>query len=194
MAALLSSLCLFSAKANLILKLDNVYGYEGQEGAPADLNPSATVLSEWLIGSTGLKDLYKGETGGEVINLDLSGSYETSFSSGNETATITYTGGEIPGGYVFALAKDGASHHPVWYVWYLSGPALSGGTSLGWDGVTALEFAQLWADAGAISHVQLMGTDTRIPPSVVVVPDGGATAALLGLGMLGLGLVTRRKV
>lgn len=46
----------------------------------------------------------------------------------------------------------------------------------------------LWAtEAGkrAVSHFAVAGP--------VAVPDGGATAALLGLGMLGLGFLARRK-
>lgn len=42
-----------------------------------------------------------------------------------------------------------------------------------------------------VSHQTFMGKTNRRPPQEI--PDGGATAALLGLGILGLGALSRKR-
>jgi hypothetical protein len=80
------------------------------------------------------------------------------------------------------LVKDGKLGDPAWFLFDL--------TALGWNGTETLEFTGFWDGAkGAISHVTLYGR--RQPGNGV--PDGGVTAALLGLGVLGLGFLARRK-
>ena len=91
-----------------------------------------------------------------------------------ESGTLTsFTAGD----YEYVLAKygseqsGGGSH--VWYIATLDGtqslPALFGGTG-----------------TPGISHYSLYNG------TVTTVPDGGTTAALLGLSMVGLGLIRRR--
>lgn len=130
-----------------------------------------------IIGSA--VELYKSDVGTGESGA-LAGSYETTFSntpSDPEDATTVYGTGDIVGAPAFALVKDGNST-PAWYLFNL--------TALGWDGMDTLYFTDFWPGKGAISHVALYGTQTSVP-------DGGMTAVLLGLGMVGLGVMARRK-
>ena len=139
-----------------------------------------------VIGSA--TELYKHNVEGADLETGaLAGSYSTVFArtaTDPQDATVTYTGGDIvgPPAPAYALVKDGLQN-PAWYLFDLR--------ALGWNGMETLYFTDFWPGSGAISHVSLYGTRTT-PPGTGV-PDGGATAALLGLGMLGLGFMARRK-
>ncbi|MBE7501489.1 MAG: VPDSG-CTERM sorting domain-containing protein [Verrucomicrobiales bacterium] len=113
----------------------------------------------------------------------LSGNYTTVFDVTPEDpskATITHNGGAFVGPTAYLLVKDGNAT-PAWYLFRLTD--LTATTS--WNGTDELVLTDFWPNGGAISHVTLYGSTG--------VPDGGATAVLLGFGMLGLGFMARRK-
>lgn len=129
-----------------------------------------------IIGSA--TELYKQNYGGSE-EKSLAGSYQTTFvnsADGPSGALIDHIGGAYVGGTAWLLVKDG-NHSPAWYLFNL--------TTLGWNGTDDLQLSGFWTGNGAISHVTLYGTS-------VGVPDGGATAALLGMGLLALGTLSRK--
>ena len=89
-----------------------------------------------------------------------------------ETGSTTFTAGD----YEYVLAKYGSGPSGGGsYVWYI-------GTL---DGTQSLP-ATFGTGGLAISHYSLYNA------TVTNVPDGGTTAALLGLSMVGLGMIRRR--
>jgi hypothetical protein len=95
----------------------------------------------------------------------------------DEDFTISYVGGSsINSNPVYLLVKDGNAI-PAWYLYNISG----------WNGTEVIQGQNFWPTKGGISHVSIYGNHTAVP-------DGGMSAALLGLGMLGLGFLARRKV
>lgn len=119
---------------------------------------------------------YKQNVGGAELG-PLAGSYETTFSnsaSDPSDALIHYVGGQNVGSPAWLLVKDG-NQSPAWYLFNL--------TALAWNGTDDLVLTGFWPAQGAISHVSLYGT---------AVPDGAATAVLLGMGLLGLVTLSRK--
>ena len=157
----------------------NTSRYEFSENNQAALN----LLVAPIIGSA--TEVYKQDVGVVGDTGSLAGSYQTTFSNSAtdpEDALIDYIGGSSVGPTAWLLVKDGNSN-PAAYLFNL--------TTLGWNGTDDLELTDFWAGAGqlgrgAISHVTLYGPK-------VSVPDGGATAALLGLGILGLVSFARKR-
>jgi len=84
------------------------------------------------------------------------------------------------------VVKDG-NNEPYWYIFDLRQLNLSGFDPFySWNGTDTIMLDGFWDGSapGAISHVEIVG---------VAVPDGGLTAAMLGLGVLGVGYMARRK-
>jgi hypothetical protein len=129
------------------------------------------------IGSS--TSLYKQDVGGPESG-DFAGNYSTVFSnSGSDPsdATISHTGGAaINSDPIYLLVKDG-NHTPAWYLF----------TIAGWNGTDDLVLTGFWPEGGAISHVDIFGGDGGDH-----VPDGGSTLALLGVGIVLLGMARRK--
>ena len=157
------------------------YEFDNTGGGGAIGNAELHVLIAPIIGTATL--MYKSDVGGSDSG-PLAGSYDTDFTPNTdpEDALIEYTGsGDIVAGTIWLLIKDGNSH-PDAYLFNL--------TALGWDGQEDLLAENFWVGQGAISHVELLSTTHRPPQEI---PDGGATAALLGLGLLGVTALRRKK-
>lgn len=84
-------------------------------------------------------------------------------------------------GYLYGLAKygGGQDQNQLVAMFYIGGLSFAFPSTFGFDGLTT----------GGLSHVTLMTEGT--PPTGV--PDGGATAVLLGLGFLGLTTLVRKR-
>ena len=126
-------------------------------------------------------ELYKKDAKTLSEGGGLAGSYETSFlgTAGDcSGATISHVGGTFVQPNAYLLVKDG-NHTPMWYLFDLSNSPFD------WNGTETLELSGFWAGVGgSISHVSIYGAS---------VPDGGATVAMLGLGLLGLAVWNRRR-
>lgn len=124
--------------------------------------------------------LYKQDVGAGSDTGTFASSYKTTFANSAadpSDALIQYVSGpSIISNPVYLLVKDG-NHSPAWYLF----------TIAGWNGIESLDIQDFWPAGGAISHVTLYGTQGSR------VPDGGATVALLGVGLVGLGMM-RRKI
>lgn len=107
--------------------------------------------------------------------------YETKFGSDPldpDWALIEWIGGEAidceGDDSCFLIVKDG-EHEPAQYLFDISS----------WDGEMDIDLTDFWPYKGAISHVAIWGREGKVPePSII---------ALFGLGLLGLGFVSRRK-
>ncbi|CEF48985.1 unnamed protein product [uncultured bacterium] len=89
----------------------------------------------------------------------------------------------VPAGFDFVLGKyDGPNGADV--VWYL------GGQSANIPADSAPLFVNGQNHGYGLSHFTVFNADVVINPHTV--PDGGATVALLGLGMTGLAVARRR--
>lgn len=123
--------------------------------------------------------LYKDNVGGvEEGMANFMASYETVFSnsaSDPSDALISYVGGDIMADASWLVVKDG-NHSPSWYLFDISI----------WDGVEDISLTNFWPDQGAISHISIFGSNA------VKVAEPG-TLALFGLGLLGFGLLRRRR-
>jgi VPDSG-CTERM motif len=147
----------------------------GNETSTAEI--LAAIAS--TIGSA--TSLYKADVGDPVLESGpFAGNYATVFSnsaSDPSDATISHTGGDaINSNPIYLLVKDG-NHTPAWYLF----------TIAGWNGTDDLVLTGFWPEGGAISHVDIFGTDGGEQ-----VPDAGGTLALLGIGVALLGLARRK--
>lgn len=112
---------------------------------------------------------------------DLASSYDTYYYNSPTDpaeAVIEHADGNpyVQPAYLFVKGGVGAED-PLWYVFYLGGPLYD------WNGTDDLELCNFWPGTNAISHVALYGTRVSEP----------ATMLLLGSGLLGLTLVSRRR-
>jgi hypothetical protein len=141
-------------------------------------NPNvSSVVSDILHTPVSLDLLYKSTQSGGAEDGSFAGSYSTAYGTlANASAVISYTGGAwINSDPVYALIKDG---NLGWYLY-----------SLNWNGTDEIDFSGYFGgNQGKISHVSLFGKNTSNR-----VPEGGATVALLGASIAGLGLIARRR-
>jgi hypothetical protein len=130
-------------------------------------------------------ELYKQDQGAGSDSGILAGYYTTTFldtptDPSGATIAQTVAGAAAPSSVAkYLLVKDG-NQIPAWYLFDLE--------TLGWNGTDTLSMSGFWPGNGAISHVSLYGTQPER-----TVPDGGATAALLGMGVLGLAAIRRKS-
>jgi hypothetical protein len=168
------SLCGPMAQAIIILPGSGVLNtsrWEGNQTSQSQINSAIAPI----IGSS--IELYKQDVGQANDVGTLKDNYSTTFSNSNGNADIVYGGvGNIVGPTAYLLVKDG-NHSPAWYLFNL--------TTLGWNGTETVQVQNFWPAGGEISHVTLYGISTKRPPDQNV-PEGGATLALLGLGLAGL--------
>jgi hypothetical protein len=149
-----------------------------QTGVPQIL---AQIASEgYVLGDSNYKKDYDdGKESGDFKNY-----YSTTFTpdlvsgeSGDASGgSIVWDGPSYISGAEYLLVKDGNSK-PAWYLFDIGG----------WDGKETIELSNFWPGKGAISHVAIFGGGGTS------VPDGGATAVLLGLGVLGLASLRRKS-
>ncbi len=144
-----------------------------------------SAIESSIIGAI---ELYKSDFGGSESGLFAS-SYETVFSNFEDSnnnedpsdATITWMGPNIVGDPKYLLVKDGNAK-PAWYLFNLTSGS---NNALAWNGTDNLELVNFWFDGrGSISHVTLYGA-TAVPEP--------ATLILLGLGLLGIAGIRRKK-
>lgn len=161
----------------------------GLQATPISLTPSSTALASgpdtsqsainaaiapW-VGSS--DPLYKGEQNPSGEEGSFAGSYTTTWETLTPaSAVISYDGGPfIDTSPVYALIKGGKVVGGLGTSWYLYDIS-------GWNGTDNIEFSGYYGgNQDRISHVSIYG-----------VPDGGATALLLGLGLLGVSLAALR--
>jgi hypothetical protein len=111
--------------------------------------------------------------------------YTITSSEGNDfdTFTITYTGGTAASCPTCILIVKDGNNDPSQYLLSLDD----------WNGTDTISGSGFWTDTnGAISNVALWQGDSGTPPGPVDVPEP-APAALLGLGLIGVGLTRFRK-
>lgn len=135
---------------------------------------------EAITGFTGLDFLYKAEVNVPVTEEGgFKDYYATVFPGADPSgASISWTGSGldpfISGNPIILDVKDG-SQTPAHYLFNLS--------SIPWDGKETIELRNFWPGTGSISHIAIHGGTQ--------VPDGGATALLLGIAILATGMVSR---
>lgn len=159
----------------------------GSETAKPAVN---AALQSSSCANKAMTELYKSDFDNGAESGLFANAYDTTYSdldadSEPATATVKAMGTDSPimaGDYsdLWGLAKDG-NNSPAWYGWDL--------LDLGWDGSSDLVFDSLWSNrSGAISHVSIFGTKgptARVPAPGIV--------GLLGLGLIGLGLCSKRQ-
>lgn len=174
-------LCFLSMFSGQAYALNISPGIEIDSGVISGIaTKDQNLITAYLSSTYGFDELYKAEVPSGELEL-LAGSYETTFANiptDPSEAIITY----ISGPYIsdaYLLVKDG-NHSPFWYLFDLTKNGLN------WDGIETLYLSGFWMDNGAISHVSLYG-------SVAPVPEP-STILLLGLGLVGLAGLGRRKI
>jgi hypothetical protein len=133
-----------------------------------------------IFGIYGILDsLYKSEVGGGAEFGPFALYYDTSYvpPADPDSASIVWAG--VPNPYItgsplYLLVKDGNAT-PAWYLFDLN--------ALGWDGKETLILSDFWPGTGAISHIEILGRTTVPEPT---------TLLLLGAGLLGVGILSRK--
>lgn len=159
----------------------------GDEGP--DQGAVLAAIGEWLAGH-GItcidvnNQAYKKEVDGGAEFGSFAGNYSTTFSNTPQDpsdALIVWDGGEfIYSDCMYLWVKDGNTS-PIWYLIDLA--------AKGWDGKDDLNIKGFWLNReGTEGRISNIGIFSGTPKDV---PDGGVTAMLLGLGLLGLGGMKR---
>lgn len=153
------------------------WGWIGLNNSNAEI---MAIVAGLLPGYT---ELYKKNAGGSEEG-SLAGSYSSSLIPDSNSATIFYDGGPYvsPSPVPYVIVKDGNAD-PNWYLIKLTG----------WDGISQIDLINFFLDFdgdgpyknGSISHVSLLGYTNQVPEP--------ATLILLGLGLLGIAGIRRRK-
>lgn len=172
--ALIASFALFGSAQALTLNYNTAWF----------LNQSSNPTAAELAAATGApasafaNSLYKNTSGNEAGG-SLWANYTTTYSLPPDggTAVITWDGGAVADAN-YLMAKDG---NDGIYIWDVSA----------WDGMETITIPNPWlADQDKLktySHVQFWGT------TGTSVPDGGATAMLLGMGLVAMSFIARRR-
>ncbi len=173
--AVACSLAFASTASALSLTVGDPFYYLGSitDGIPASqANETAWVnaLTTQALGTTasfGDESLFRSTNNFGVLPSTLTLAFAK-----DEAASLTNPF-NLSSGSLYVLGKYGAAAgQQISYVWYVGG--LAAGTEIG-------------LPSGALSHISVWsGTPTNVP-------DSGATVALIALGLVGLGLVGRRK-
>jgi hypothetical protein len=160
----------------------NTSRWEGDNQANLNANQIAGIVG---LTPGDLTERYKNNVDDGEEGSPFDASYTTTYFNlpgDPEEATIHWDGDPNP--FIntipkYLYVKDGNSD-PAFYVFDITS----------WDGKEDLVLTEFWPGNGAISHIAILSGD-GIPPSQT--PDGGATAALLGLGFLGLAAMSRKR-
>ena len=127
-------------------------------------------------------ELYRSNsTDGGGVGIDemaFMDDYKTTFDDDNSDALIEWLGPDIITDATHFLVKDG-NNDPSWYLFDIAG----------WDGMEDIQLTGFWPAQGSISHISIFGGDGDTTTDV---PEPG-TLALMGVGLMGLGAVRRRK-
>ena len=142
-------------------------GHAGNVDA-GDVNAVLNALAPYNLSSPwSVEEVFKQNTGGAEEK-----SYAPYYTSvlNDAGGTIDWDGPEkIIGEYIFLVVKDGTPR--PYYLFDISG----------WNGMEQIVLSGFYPNQGAVSHVSIF--TSGIPQ----VPDGGATAALLGLAFMAAG-------
>jgi hypothetical protein len=183
-----AALCASSAHAlTFTFPAGSPAGPFGGDGNPSLAEVQAAAQTAFGISAANIGSLlYKAEGGSLTSESGNAGYFSISKVNsappeGEQTATITYTGpSALDLDLSVILVKDGQAGWTLWdaRTWTSAFDTIVVDNSLLWNNPNAL---------GGISNIQIFGkTGTSVP-------DGGATAALLGIGVLGLAAVRRKK-
>ncbi|HEX7859854.1 MAG TPA: hypothetical protein VF773_06000 [Verrucomicrobiae bacterium] len=129
----------------------------------------STLVYKAEVPKTGLVALEEGS---------LAASYQTTFTdkpNDPSAATVKYISGPTVLPLAYLLVKGG-NEDPSWYLFSLST----------WNGKETLDLTGFWPGKGAISHISIYG-------GAVGVPDVGASALLMLLGLGSLAVFGRRS-
>ena len=161
-----------------------------QWSGSAPNNPNAGDIST-IVGTSALVELYKQDVGAASDTGPFAGSYQTTFwntATDPEDALILHVGGQpsISGTPLYLLVKDG-NHDPIWYIFSLlqltNIPANPSPHQ--WNGTDTIILDGFWPNAGAISHVSILGNASSVPEP--------ASLLLLASGLVGLGGMAWRR-
>ena len=160
-----------------------------------DIGSLAELNLDFGTNFSGISNLYFADNNGD--SGGLGSSYQTSFTAGDEGATIDYISGPSfncsnPATPCLLLVKDG-NNQPAQYLFNLSNITNIPGTTF-WNGTDDLVLSGLWPDQGSISHIELWGvsTSTTTTPTTTTTPSTVPEPGMLVLLGAGLGVVAHR--